>query len=192
MLMSGRAPLIRSATASDAVACAEIYGPYVTNTCISFELDPPTSAQFVERIADAQTSHEWLVAERGGEVVGFAYGHEFASRAAYRWSCETSIYLAMDLRREGVGRALYQELLDRLAERGYRRAIACVTLPNEASIEFHRAFGFEDAGRYRRVGWKSGAWHDVAWMQRNLQRDEIDPPAPISRRSRTGAGRGMR
>ena len=86
----------------------------------------------------------------------------------------------MDLRREGIGRALYEELLARLAGRGYRRALAGITLPNEASIGFHRAFGFEDAGCYRRVGWKNGAWHDVAWLQRDLQSDEIDPPAPIS------------
>jgi L-amino acid N-acyltransferase YncA len=179
--MSGPASRIRSATASDAVACAEIYAPYVTSSGISFEVTPPTPAQFVERIVDAQASHEWFVAERDGEVVGYAYGHEFQGRAAYHWSCETGIYLAMDLRREGVGRALYEVLLDRLAERGYRRAIAGVTLPNDASIGFHRSFGFEDIGCYRRIGWKDGAWHDVAWMQRDLQCNEIDPPAPISR-----------
>jgi phosphinothricin acetyltransferase len=178
--MSGLTSRIRSATTADATACAEIYAHYVTNTCISFEVEPPTSVQFATRIADAQASHEWLVAERGGEVVGYAYAHEFAGRAAYGWSCETSIYLSTNLRRTGVGRALYEVLLDRLAERGYRRAFAGVALPNEASIGFHRAFGFEDAGCYRRVGWKDNAWHDVAWMQRDLQRNEIDPPAPIS------------
>jgi phosphinothricin acetyltransferase len=177
--------LIRPATAADAVPCAEIYAPYVTNTCVSFELEPPTSAQFVARIATAQAMHEWLVAELDGEVVGYAYGHEFNERAAYSWSCETSVYIAMNQWRGGVGRALYDSLLDRLAERGYRRAFAGVTLPNEASIGFHRSFGFEDAGRYRRVGWKEGAWHDVAWMQRDLQRNEIDPPASISRRAET-------
>jgi L-amino acid N-acyltransferase YncA len=180
MLMSSPGPRIRPATAADASACAEIYAPYVTGTGISFEAEPPTPSQFSERIANSQASHEWLVAERDGTIVGYAYGHEFSGRAAYRWSCETSIYLAMDLRREGVGRALYAELLPRLAGRGYRRAFAGITLPNEASIGFHRTFGFEDAGCYRRVGWKNAAWHDVAWLQRDLQADEIDPPAPIS------------
>jgi phosphinothricin acetyltransferase len=177
--MSRQAVLIRSATAADAVACANIYAPYVTGTCISFELEPPTSLQFVERIAAAQALHEWLVAERDGEVVGYAYGHEFNERAAYSWSCETSVYVAMDLRSMGVGRALYEALLDYLAERGYRRAFAGITLPNDASVGFHRSFGFEEAGRYRRVGWKEGAWHDVAWMQRDLQRNEVDPPVVI-------------
>jgi phosphinothricin acetyltransferase len=180
MLMLRLGPRIRPATAADATACAEIYAPYVTTTNISFEAEPPTPAQFSERIANAQTSHEWLVAERGGTIVGYTYGHEFGGRAAYRWSCETSVYLAMDLRREGVGRALYEELLARLAGRGYRRAFAGITLPNEASIGFHRAFSFEDAGCYRRVGWKNDAWHDVAWLQRDLQADEIDPPTLIS------------
>jgi len=180
--MSDPASLVRPATEADAASCAEIYAPYVTSTCISFETKPPTSEQFVERIVAAQALHEWLVAERDGAVVGYAYGHAFNERAAYNWSCETSVYVAMDLRRGGVGRALYGALLDHLADRGYRRAFAGITLPNDASLGFHRSFGFEDAGCYRRVGWKQDAWHDVAWMQRDLQRHDIDPPAPISRR----------
>jgi phosphinothricin acetyltransferase len=171
---------IRSATAADAPACAEIYALYVTDTCISFETEPPSAAEFSERIADAQGSHEWLVAERDDGIVGYAYAHRLHTRAAYRWSCETSIYLAMDRRGEGIGRALYEDLLARLTERGYRRAFACIALPNQASIGLHRALGFEDAGSFHRVGWKHGAWHDVAWLQRDLQSDEIDPPPPIS------------
>jgi L-amino acid N-acyltransferase YncA len=177
--MVGSAPHIRSATAADAAACAEIYAPYILGTSITFEVEPPTTEQFKERIAQAQASHEWLVAERDGTVLGYAYGHRFHERAAYDWSCETSIYLAVTLRRQGVGRALYQELLQRLAGRGYRRAFAGIALPNDASTGLHRALGFQWAGCYRRVGWKNGAWHDVAWMQADLQGCEIDPPAPI-------------
>jgi L-amino acid N-acyltransferase YncA len=180
MLMAKPALRIRPATAPDGAACADIYAPYVTGTCISFEAEPPTPPQFSQRIADAQASHEWLVVELDRGIVGYAYGHELHARAAYGWSCETSIYLARDLRRQGIGRALYAVLLARLAERGYRRALACITLPNEASVGLHRAFGFEDGGRFRGVGWKFDAWHDVAWMQRDLQSVEIDPPAPIS------------
>jgi L-amino acid N-acyltransferase YncA len=172
---------IRPAVAADAAACAEVYAPYVTGTCISFEIAPPTPEQFTERIADAQAAHEWLVAERSGLVIGYAYAHRFAERAAYQWSCETSIYLASEVRGQGVGRALYAELLGRLAALGYRRAFAGVTLPNEASVGLHRAFGFRDAGRYDRVGWKDGGWHDVAWLQRDLQPAEVDPPPAISR-----------
>jgi L-amino acid N-acyltransferase YncA len=177
--MSGLPPRIRAATLSDADACAELYAPYVTDTSITFEVEPPTSEQFTERIAEAQARHAWLVAERDEMLLGYAYGHRLHERAAYDWSCETSIYLAVDVRREGVGRALYQELLGRLAARGYRRALAGIALPNDASIGLHRALGFEDVGCYRRVGWKNGAWHDVAWVQRDLQTDEADPPLPI-------------
>jgi L-amino acid N-acyltransferase YncA len=173
---------VRPAVAADARACADIYEPYVTGTSTSFEVEPPTPQQFTERILDAQAAHEWLVAERDGFVIGYAYAHRFAERAAYRWSCETSIYLASEAHRRGVGRALYEKLLERLATLGYRRAFAGITLPNEASVALHRACGFQDAGRYERVGWKHGAWHDVAWMQRDLQTTEIDPPSSIDAR----------
>lgn len=178
--MSDAALYVRPAALADAVACAEIYAPYVTGTSISFEVEPPTARQVMERIADAQAAHEWLVAERSGTVIGYAYGHRFAERAAYSWSCETSIYLMPTVHRQGVGRALYEELLGRLAAKGYRRAFAGITLPNEASVSLHRALGFQDAGCYRRVGWKNAAWHDVAWMQRDLQRAEVDPPPEIA------------
>ena len=172
---------IRPADAEDAAACAAIYAPYVEDTCITFEVEPPTAEQFSARIADARATHEWLVAERDGIVIGYAYAHQFAERAAYGWSCETSVYVARGLRGEGVGRALYAELLQRLARQGYRRAFAGISLPNDASIGLHRAFGFTDAGCYRRVGWKNGAWHDVAWMQLDLDPSETGPPRPVSR-----------
>ena len=178
--MSRSPSQIRPATAADAAACAAIYAPYVTGTSITFEVESPTSERFRERIADAQTAHEWLVAERDGTVVGYAYAHQFAERAAYRWSCETSIYLTPDRCREGIGHGLYEDLLGRLARQGYRRAFAGITLPNEASVGLHRVFGFQEAGCYRRVGWKHGAWHDVAWMQRDLQAIETDPPPSIT------------
>jgi L-amino acid N-acyltransferase YncA len=168
--------MLRDATGRDARACAAIYAPYVTGTAVSFELEPPTAAEMAGRIASAAASHAWLLLEEAGRVVGFAYGQPFRERAAYRWSCETSIYLELGRRRTGGGRALYGALLDRLAERGYRRAFAGMTLPNAASEGLHRALGFEPVGVYRRVGWKHGAWHDVAWVQKALGGDE-DPPA---------------
>ena len=167
---------IRAATGRDARACAHIYAPYVTDTAVSFELEPPTAAAMAGRIASASASHAWLLLEDAGRVVGFAYGQAFRERAAYRWACETSIYLEAGRRRTGGGLALYGALLARLAERGYRRAFAGMTLPNEASEGLHRALGFEPVGVYRRVGWKHGAWHDVAWVQRAIGADR-DPPA---------------
>lgn len=159
---------VRSASGADAEACAAIYAPYVTDTAISFETVPPTVEDMAARIAAAQSSHAWLVLEDEGRVVGYAYGGQFAPRAAYRWSCEVSVYLERGRRRTGAGRALYDALFPALAERGFRTAVAGMTLPNEASVGLHRALGFEAVGTYRRIGFKHDAWHDVAWMQRPL------------------------
>jgi L-amino acid N-acyltransferase YncA len=167
---------IRDATERDAEACAAIYAPYVTDTAITFELAPPTPAEMADRIAAAQRAHAWLVLVDGAHVVGYAYGSPHKTRAAYRWSCEVSVYLERGRRRTGGGRALYTELLDRLAARGFRSAVAGMTLPNDASVGLHRAMGFQPVGTYRRIGWKHGRWHDVAWVQRVLGTDE-DPPA---------------
>jgi len=163
---------VRDATADDAAACAAIYAPYVTDTVISFEDNPPGTDEMARRITGA---HAWFVLEDEGQVAGFAYAHRFAERAAYQWSCETSIYLEPGRRRTGAGRALYETLFSRLRERGFRRAFAGMTLPNEASAALHRALGFEPAGVYRRVGWKHGAWRDVAWVQKDLSDDEGAP-----------------
>jgi phosphinothricin acetyltransferase len=159
---------VRDATEDDAAACVAIYAPYVTDTAITFEYEPPTAAQTAARIAAAQRTHAWLVLEDTGSVVGYAYAGPYKERAAYRWSCEVSVYLEPGRRRGGGGRALYEALLSRLTERGFRTAVAGMTLPNEASVGLHRALGFEPIGTYRRIGWKLHAWHDVAWVQREL------------------------
>ena len=169
---------VRDATASDAAACAVLYAPYVTDTVVTFETEPPTAEQMTERIAAAQRRHAWLVLEDDGDVVGYAYGGPYKERAAYRWSCEVSVYLEQGRRRTGGGRALYEALFTRLAERGFRTAVAGMTLPNPASEGLHRALGFEPVGVYRRIGWKHGAWHDVAWMQRALASTDDPPEEP--------------
>ena len=157
--------LVREASAADAAACAALYAPYVTGTAISFEVDPPSAEEMAARIAAA---HVWLVAVEDDRVVGFAYAGEFKSRAAYARTCEVSVYLARDHTGRGAGRALYTDLLDRLTARGFRVAVAIIALPNEASEALHRSFGFEPAGVLRGVGFKCGAWHDVAYWQRAL------------------------
>lgn len=166
---------VREASARDAAACAAVYAPYVTDTAITFETDPPATAAMAARIDAANDTHTWLVLEVDGQVVGYAYGCPHKDRPAYRWTCEVSVYLEQDRRRTGGGRLLYETLFARLADRGYRLALAGVTLPNEASAGLHRALGFEPVGTYRRVGWKLGAWHDVSWLQRELATDG-EPP----------------
>ena len=175
---------VRDAGPADAAACAAIYAPYVIGTTVTFETEPPDVTEMERRIAKAQARHAFLVLEDGGEVVGYAYAGPFKERAAYRWSCEVSVYLAGDRRGRGGGRRLYEALLERLTARGYRMAAAGMTQPNEASGRLHAAMGFEPVGTYRDIGWKFGASHDVAWVQRPLG-DPLpsgdagqDPPEP--------------
>ncbi len=169
---------VRDAVPGDAVRCAQIYAPYVSDTAISFEIEPPSAGEMTRRIAEAQREHAWLVLEDAGTVTGYAYGGPFMSRAAYRWSATVSVYLDGARRGTGGGRALYGALFDRLRERGIRTVLAGVTLPNEASEGLHRALGFAPVGTYRRVGWKQGRWRDVAWYQRHLVEDDA-PPEPL-------------
>jgi len=170
---------VRRAGAHDGDACAAIYQPYVTDTAVTFEIDPPSPAEMTTRIAAYSASHEWLVLEHAGRVVGYAYGAPFHARAAYRWACEVSVYLELGRRRTGGGRALYEALLERLLQRGFRIAMAGMTLPNEASVGLHRVMGFEPVGTYRRIGFKHGSWHDVAWTQRVLADGDEPPPEPV-------------
>ena len=163
---------IRDATADDATACAAIYAPYVTGTAITFEYEPPSAAEMARRIAGAQRAHAWLVHEDGGRVAGYAYAGPYKERAAYRWTAEVSVYLEQGRRRTGAGRALYDALFERLVARGYRVAIAGVTLPNPASEGLHRAMGFELVGVHPRIGWKHDRWHDIARMQKFLTEDD--------------------
>ena len=169
--------MIRDAEAADAAGCVAVYAPYVHDTTVTFEVDVPSVAEMARRIAAAQRAHAWLVLEEDGRVRGYAYAGPFKERPAYRWSCEVSVYLEGGRQRRGGGRALYEELFRRLAERGYRTAVASMTLPNDASEGLHRAMGFEPVGVYPRIGWKFGAWHDVAFARRPLGGD--GPPADL-------------
>ncbi len=170
---------VRLATPDDAPEVAAIYAPAVRDTVISFEADPPDAAEFVRRIAATFPARPWLAAEENGRVLGYAYAGAHRARAAYQWSVEPSVYVAADARRRGVGRALYTALLAILRRQGFANAYAGVTLPNEASIALHRAFGFEEVGVYRRVGYKFGRWHDVWWGALDLAPDREGPPPSL-------------
>jgi len=163
--------------ARDGAACAEIYAPHVEGSAVSFEEGAPDAAEMAARIERYGPSHAWLVAEREGEVVGYAYATAFRDRPAYRWSTAVSVYIADTARGGGIGRALYEALFDRLRERGFRMACAGITLPNEASVALHQRLGFEPVGVNREIGWKDGAWHDVGWYQLELAPAGEGPPA---------------
>jgi L-amino acid N-acyltransferase YncA len=166
--------VIRLAAPQDAAGCAAVYAPYVTDSCISFEYEAPTAADFAGRMA---ASHAWLVAEDGGAVVGYAYASRHRDRSAYDWAADVAIYTAASHHGRGMGRRLYEELFPVVRERGLRVLCAGVALPNDASDGLHRALGFEEVGVYRRIGWKAGRWHDVRWWQLHLAGD--GPPANL-------------
>ena len=130
------------------------------------------------RLAKVLEPYPWLVCEDGGEVLGYVYATQHRERAAYRWSVDTSVYVRQGRQRRGVGRALYTSLLAVLPLQGYVNAYAGATLPNPASVGLHEAMGFQPVGVYRQVGFKYGAWHDVAWFQRPLQPRRDRRPLP--------------
>jgi L-amino acid N-acyltransferase YncA len=160
---------IRPATEGDAAGLLEIYRPVVETTAISFETVVPTEAEFAARIRKVLAGWQWLVAEADGQVAGYAYGSLHRERAAYRWSTEVTAYVHPAHYRKGIGRALYIQLFEELARKGYCNAFAGVALPNEASIALHRGVGMQPIGVFHAIGWKFDRWHDVAWFERRLR-----------------------
>jgi phosphinothricin acetyltransferase len=171
--------LIRLGAAEDAADVLAIYAPIVQLTAISFEISVPTVDEMSDRITDRQPTHPWLVAEGPEGILGYAYAGRFNLRAAYGWSVETSVYVADQAQKQGVGRALYTALLDILTAQGYRQAMGIIALPNEASVALHERSGFEPVGVLESIGWKFGAWHDVGWWQRPLAREGTVPTPPV-------------
>ena len=171
--MTSGSLILRSAKDSDAPALLEIYRPYVMDTAISFEQEPPSTEEFAARIRKYCANWACVVAEADGQVLGCAYGSAHRERAAYKWSVETSVYVAQAAQRKGIGRQLYGELFARLREAGYCNAYAGIALPNPASVGLHRAVGFTPIGTFPRVGYKFGKWHDVAWFYLALREEPV-------------------
>ncbi len=162
---------IRPATPADSEALLEIYRPSVIDTAVSFELTLHTPEEFSARIQRISYKYPWLVAAVGLTPVGYAYASAHRSRAAYRFSVETTIYVDPAHQGRGIGRALYAALFQELAVRKYCNAYAGVTLPNDASVALHQNLGFESIGVFRNVGFKFDRWHDVAWFHKPISVD---------------------
>ena len=155
----------------------EIYSPIVRDTWISFELSPPSVEEFRERIHATLRHAPWLVHEKDGKVIGYAYAKHFWPRAAYQWTVEVTVYVHPQQQGRGVGRALYSSLFQLLRSQGYCKALAIIALPNPASIALHEALGFTSVGVFHSVGYKLGGWRDVGWWELPL-RDLPEIPAP--------------
>ncbi len=157
----------------DAAACAAIYGPYVSDSVVSFEARPPTVEEMAGRISAA---YAWVLAEHEGVTLGYAYASPHRERAAYRWAADVAVYIDADHHRASVGRTLYTQLFAQLRAIGLWTLCAGITQPNDASNGLHRAMGFVPVATYKRIGWKAGAWHDVQWWQLDLHPGEPGPP----------------
>lgn len=171
---------IRLADDDDADGILAVYAPYVA-TAVTFEETVPAPDAFRARIAGIRATHPFLVAERSGKIVGYAHAAAQHTRAAYRWNAELSVYLAPDICGRGVGRALYEALLDLVRAQGLKAAYALVTVTNVASERLHAELGFERIGLQPNAGWKAGAWRDVAWLRKELDgfSDDPEPPTPF-------------
>lgn len=156
---------IRPATDADVDAVAAIYAREVSGAYATFDTEPPPRTRWTAKLASTHPGDHFLVAVEDGRVLGFAYSGPYRERGAYAHTRESTIYLDPSAAGRGVGRALYGELVDRVAAAGVRTLLAAIALPNDASEGLHRACGFERLGVMREVGRKLDRWIDVAWWQ---------------------------
>ena len=182
---SGAELRLRFATPADAEALVAIYAPYVLGTAITYEYEVPSLAEFRRRIETYSIRYPYLVAEREGIPVGYAYACPQGSRPAFDWSVETAIYIREDCKGLGVGRALYEALEAILKMQGIRTMTAAVaTVSHEdpyltnASLSFHLRMGFTPVGTFRNCGCKFGRWYDLTWLEKGIGEYEGGPLHP--------------
>ena len=171
--------MIRPAQPGDGAAVAAIYAPYVRDTPVSFEIEPPSAPAMTDRITATLATHPWLVAERDGAVIGFAYASQHSLRPACRWTVDVTVYVRDGGRRNGAGRQLYQALLPTLRLQGFRSAFAEIVLPNPGSVRLHEAMGFQHIGIHQDIGRKLGRWHDIGYWRLALADGAAPPAEPV-------------
>lgn len=162
--------IVRPSTEADIPAIAAIYGHHVLHGFGSFEEIPPDQTEMARRRGDILAKgFPYLVAELGGQTLGYAYASHYRPRIAYRFSVEDSIYVAPDAPRKGIGRALLSSLIARCTGLGYRQMVAVIgDTQNLGSIGLHAALGFRVVGTLPSIGFKHGRWVDSVFMQRAL------------------------
>lgn len=159
-------PIIRPVAETDAATITRIYNHYITSTTVSFETEPLTVHDMLQRIKDISSSFPYLVAEEEGRVVGYCYVHLWKARAAYSHTLEFTIYLDPDHKGRGTGTRLARHVIDSCrTNKTCKNIIACITGENQESLAFHSSLGFEKVSHFKGVGYKQGRWLDVIDMQ---------------------------
>lgn len=173
---------IRVASEQDAKELLKIYAPYVKNTAITFEYEVPSIEEFRNRIKKIEKQYPYLVAEKDGEIVGYAYANTFHERAAYDWAVETSIYVKEDKKRLGIGRILYDALEKNLKKQNILNLNACIAYPSvedkylsKDSVKFHQKLGYRFVGEFYKCGYKFNNWYNMVWMEKHIGKHEYNP-----------------
>ena len=177
---------IRTARKEDAADLERIYAYYVNQTAITFEYQAPDAQEMERRRKTILARYPYLVAEKDGKVVGYAYAHEFYGREAYAWSVESTIYIDKDARRLGIGRILYEALEQTLKAMGILNINTCIAIAKDpedpyltnGSFSFYQGSGYDKIAHFHHSGYKFGRWYDVIWMEKMIG-DHGDNPAPI-------------
>lgn len=183
---------VRIASLEDAQRIADIYGYYVANTAITFEYVPPSADEMRRRIESTLEKYPYLVAERDGTVVGYAYAGAFITRSACDWSCEVTVYVDKTAKGQGIGRLLYAELETHLRRMGILNLYALVASPSvedeyltHNSEKFHAHVGFVRIGKSHNCACKFGRWYNMLWMEKHIGDHCPSPTAPVSFRCDT-------
>ena len=166
---------IRLVRETDAAEVLAIYDSYIKETAITFECETPSLDEFRNRIKEISSDYPYIVCLSDRRIIGYAYAHRQMERAAYQWNAELSVYIDKTCLRSGVGKALYNTLIEILQMQNVRNVYGGITSPNENSEKLHEHLGFKRLGVYHSTGYKCGAWHDVAWFEKTIGDYKLDP-----------------
>jgi phosphinothricin acetyltransferase len=176
--------MIRNVKIDNAAAICEIYKYYIENTINTFEEEPVSIGEMQSRIEEVISIYPWLVFEKDGKVVGYAFANRWKSRRSYRYSAESTVYLSKNMTGQGIGRKLYEALISELCTLGIHSVIGGIALPNPASVALHEKLGFETVAHFKEVGRKFDQWIDVGYWELIIKNAEQAAAADIDRRFR--------
>lgn len=168
----------RMSDVSDAEELLSIYRPYVTDTAITFEYEVPSVEEFKNRIKETLEGYPYIVCEYKDKIVGYAYAHRYGERAAFQWDVELSIYLDMNYKSLGIGKILYNKVIEILKLQNVQNIYACITSANDKSIKFHEKMGFEFIGIFKDTGYKFDKWYDITWFGMRVK-DKNEKPVKV-------------